>query len=253
MFNDYNAPLAKLARILARRGYQNAIVAWEEERYDPGATDTWEGLCEAWAVAAGRIPEPTATISVSGEVLKISDQKAILTKLHQLFPRDVYGVIYRGDAATDGTYQALRPEAFHRLASVMLGERRRALVMDDDPGIEVWSKPVYRMKSSFAIDPSDRTRVKVRTHLYTLNQRRGPSEDLTGIGDVVQVLLEYNLYIDRQDARGGGFRVVAGEWTGNAYEYHPDVLVVPKANGSLRSANTELNAHIGAITSILNL
>ena len=56
--------------------------------------------------------------------------EALLTKVHELFPTRQLGVRYEGDVDTDGTYQDLRPEAFHELALHFLGDERRSLVLD---------------------------------------------------------------------------------------------------------------------------
>ena len=89
----------------------SGAASWEKKNHLPGG-DAWEGLCFAWGMASTQTREPTQSIRVNGVTLSPSDQKALYTKLYQYHKSDSFGVIYRGDAATDGTYQDLRPEAF---------------------------------------------------------------------------------------------------------------------------------------------
>ena len=92
-------------------------------------------------MAAIRTPEPNKTKVIKGIEFSIADQKALLTFSHLKTNKDVFGIPYKGNADTDGTYQDIRPEAFHQIILTAVGKEGKAVIIDDVAGVQVWNKP----------------------------------------------------------------------------------------------------------------
>ena len=80
-------------------------------------------------MAAIRTPEPNKTKVIKGIEFSIADQKA-LTFSHLIVNKDVFVYHTKVAADTDGTYQDIRPEAFHQIILTAVGkEERLSLLM----------------------------------------------------------------------------------------------------------------------------
>lgn len=251
LFGTDTAPLAKLDRLAAATGGPGGTVAWERTNHDAFPAAAWEGFCSAWATASTRTVEPQRPLEYKGIRFETSDIKALLTKAHERFPMRQLGVRYNGDAETDGTYQDLRPEAFHRLAAAFLGEKRQALVFDDDPGVAVWSKPLYRLRWTIAQDPAIAAAYLVKAYPWFIKHRNGVDEAVTGDTDIVSPAFEYRLYVDRDVVVNGKFLVIAGEWLGRSLNQHPDYALVPEDGGAWGTGNPALAANFGVVRELL--
>ena len=142
---EKDRPLYKLDQILKKKRMEYGAVQHELENLEGLEPDAWEGHCFPWAMASVLFNEPK-TEKVFGRVkLSVADQKALLVKAVEIAPFKQYGIRYEGNAETDGTFQDLRPEAFHRVLVDHL-ENDQPFLIDDDPGIEVWTKPVFGAK-----------------------------------------------------------------------------------------------------------
>ena len=215
------------------------------------SSETWEGLCGAWAVASVSTKEPDHEVIYNGESFSISDQKALLTKAFEHYPTKNYGIRYNGDAESDGLRSDIRPEAFHRIAESYLREQKKPFIIDDDAGIEVWNKPVYRMRTVINKDPEKANAFTVQTWLWLVRQRFEIKDDKTSDADrLAPPPLTYRLYVDPLDTNAGKFRVIAGEWLGDSLENHPDYVMVPVTGGKPESANPILNQKLNEIFSI---
>lgn len=250
LFDGPSSPLAKLDRILAAKGRQSGAAQWERDNHLPGG-ESWEGLCFAWAMASAIVAEPTESIQQNDVTLTVADQKALWTKLFQYQDTEIFGVIYRGDAETDGTYQDLRPEALHQLLLKRLGENQ-PVVIDDDAGLEVWSKPAYKLNWVTTADSERDDRYKVKAYLSVIKQREIFDGPPTGSMDIVRIPLEYYLYVDKTQSNENGYKVIAGEWTGLSYASHPDVVWLPKNERNYQTSNPVLNASKDLVTAILS-
>jgi hypothetical protein len=154
LFGPADSPLAKLDRLNAALGRPGGIVKWEKDHHDGIPPSAWEGFCSSWAAASVLTNEPTRPLEYKGIVFSPADQKALLTKVHELYPTRQFGIRYNGDQDTDGTFQDLRPEAFQLLVQHVLGTLKQPLLADTDPGVEVWTKPLYRMRWVMKPDPT---------------------------------------------------------------------------------------------------
>lgn len=239
-------PLAAWEQLLKQSGHDNNIVEIEKDLYDRYDADNWEGLCDAMSIAATVTIEPTKTRKVSGVDFSIAHQKALLTFSHLKYPYKQYGITYRGDVDTDGTYQDIKPEAFHKLVMEIIGKQRRAFVIDETPGFEVWNKPLFRYRWQVMEDPENKDfAFLVKGFPYLVKQRSAPSEMLTSDEDTIAPMYEYRLYVDKsvKDSEGN-YLVVAGQWLRDSRGYHPGNVKVPETSGSLGSHNPEFNKYL---------
>jgi len=251
LFGNDDSPLSKLDRAMANAGTPTTAASVEREHRDLFYADSWEGLCGAWAVAAVTTKEPTAPLEYQGVSFSIADQKALLTKAHELYPVTMYGVRYDGNAETDGTIQDLRPEAFHQIFTKMLGERKQPFLIDDEPGIEVWSKPVFRVRWTVKKDPDHANAFYVKAMPWMTRHRSEVTDDTTTNDDIAAPVYEYRLYVDPKIKKDGRFKVIAGEWLNDSLNAHPDTLTIAAKGGEMKSGNAQVNAGMDVIQHII--
>ncbi|MFW7379585.1 MAG: hypothetical protein ACOH5I_12300 [Oligoflexus sp.] len=243
---------AKLDRIMDRLGHESKAQDFERNLLSGILPESWEGLCNAWSMASILVPEPKSTIYVQGEALEISDQKALLTKMHENSSVDLFGVRYNGDYSTDGTYQDLRPEAFHKLFQTILGNKKQAFIIDEAADAEVWQKPIYKVEWFIAPDPDVADAYRVNAKAWKIEPRWSVSNLLTSRTDIGYHDYEYRLYIDPEFLRQNNrLVVIAGEWLGTSRRNHPDYIVIPSYDSQPRSFNPSINQNMEALQSIL--
>jgi hypothetical protein len=258
--------LVKLDKVSANIGRPVHSMDWElqhaqELGLNPDAIPEWEGLCDAWALAALLRPEPTKALELHGVIFTVADQKALLTKLYESNDLNAtaatyFGSRYYGDADTDGELQDPRPEAFHRIAEVMLGERGLAFGIDSDPGIEVWQKPLFKMSWVVAPDPKIPNAYVVTAFPKIVRPLSKPSNlttaQLMELSPIVEAPeYRYRLYVDPTSPATGKRRVIYGEWLDSTRDQHPDSIFVPDPNKALKPANPEVGQAQDIIKSIL--
>jgi len=254
LFGSKDAPLAKLDKVLSDLGRDSKIADGEKNARDLiYGPDSWEGRCAAWATASVMSKEPKQAVTFHGQTFSISDQKALLTMAYEAYPTKSYGIRFDGDSGTDGTFQDLRPEAFHRIATVMLGERHKPFFIDSDPGVEVWSAPVYRYHWQITKDPTIANAFIVHADPWLVEHRSEVKDDLTGRSDRAAPAYDYRLYVDPAQVKDGKFKVIAGEWLKDAFKVHPDTVMIPAASGDLKSNNEAFNKNIDVVKQILHL
>lgn len=247
LFEGPEAPLAKLDQLARARGREGGVAQWERDNHEALPEAAWEGLCGAWAVASIRTPEPLRPVTLQGISFSIADQKALLTKVHERFPTRMVGVRYNGDQQTDGTYQDLRPEAFHVLVEYHLRARGVPLIVDTDAGPAVWNKPLFRYRWIVTQDPEHDDAMLVEAFPWFTKQREAAGDELTGEQDVVAATYTYRLYVDKRTMLNGKYRVLAGEWLGDSLGYHPDFALLPQSNGAWASASPPLTANFDLV------
>lgn len=253
LYHGSDAPLAKLDRLYAALGFDTHIAEEESQFHQGFRPDAWEGMCDAWSAAAVLNSEPKSTKTITGRDFSIdfsiADQKALLTFSHLRVNKRVYGVQYAGDYRTDGTYQDIKPEAFHKIVTAVVGEERRALVVDDVAGIQVWNKPLYAYRWHIEQDPNRDHIFNVKGYARFIVQRRQESEKLTSSNDYLVRNYEYRLYVDKSVGNSEGYRVIAGQWVNESFADHPDtVTYFPKTKRGLR----QLGSHNGEFNKYLN-
>lgn len=248
LFEARTSPMAKLDEYLKKNGFAKGAQAWEKEQYNAFAAD-WEGLCDAWAVASVLTREPKAKIREQGIDFLPSDLKALAIKYFEGYSSRIYGRRYQGSAFTDGQIQDLRPEAFHRLAEVVIGENQKPLIIDEDPGPEIWSKPVFRMSYQYLADPEHKNAVIVKAFPWMIRQKAEVSDAPTSLSlDLAAPEYQYRLFFEP-----GTFplRVVAGEWIGPSINFHPDMVFLPGVPTNARQYNPSVRENHETLRKLL--
>jgi len=250
LYADGTSALVKYDMLMKKKGRQSAVAKMEEDRnknYNPYG---WEGMCDAWSIAAVMSKEPQQAKTIAGINFTVADQKALLTFAHHKFTKVTYGIQYRGDVQTDGTYQDMMPEAFHKIVTHVIENEKRALVVDDDAGVEVWNKPLYRYLWSVKADPTYDFAFVIKASPWYVRHRSKETEELTSSKDILAPTYTYRLFVDKADVKDGKYRVIAGEWTDRSYETHPDTVTYPVPQGSLGSHNAEFEKNIDAFKTL---
>ncbi|MGE0172147.1 MAG: hypothetical protein AB7T49_05155 [Oligoflexales bacterium] len=242
LFGKPESPLAKLDRVASAidRNAPLESAAWEFSRYSPDDAD-WAGLCDAWALASIRTPEPKTPIKFANVTFSISDQKALLIKKHEGYQAKIYGNRYYGSHVTDGEIQDLRPEAFHRIVQEVIGVKSQAIVIDEDPGPEVWSRPLFRVRWTIDKDITRENAYVVKAWPYLVKNRVSIEENPTNPTDLKAPVYEYRFYVNNKDQQDGKARVIYGEWIGTSLSEHPDIVFLPQnGDAGLSPINPEV-------------
>lgn len=248
-----NSVLAKLDRALGiAYGVRSNIHGEELKRFTGYRPYGWEGRCDGLAFASVLVPEPHAPVLLGEQKFSIEAQKGIHVLAHMNVDYKQYGITYRGDSTTDGTYQDLKPEALHQLAWMQLGLYRQAFVVDDTARPEVWNKALFRYAwrakydESASIDGFADAYI-VDANPWLIKQRSSPSDELTSQKDVLSVNLKYRLYVDKSSKNQNGYRVIAGQWLGDSKEKHFGNAKVVDKNTQPNSTNDQLNRYMNFV------
>lgn len=251
LYKGHNSPLAKFDAVMKKKGKHSHVASGEAKRFEAQKFDGWEGHCPGRAIAASLIPEPKAPLIIEGVEFSIADQKGLHTFSHIQYPHTVYGVVYRGDAETDGTYQDIAPEALHQLVIKTVGEEGRPLVIDHVAGTPVWNEPLYSYRWKIEKDPKYDFAYTVSARALLVKERSGQETNvLTGSEDIMAPSYNYTLYVDKTDTKDGKFRVIAGRWTGRSVKDHPDTVSYLAKEGKPKSNSDAFNKNISLYQSL---
>ncbi|MCA9635362.1 MAG: hypothetical protein KC420_04945 [Myxococcales bacterium] len=126
-------------------------------------SETWFGICHAWAPAAILEEEPAKAVTYKGIEFKVNDLKALMS-LSYSEDLEVKFLSLRcddkGDApgtADKAACKDTNPGSFHVVIANLLGIQRRSLVEDRTYDYEVWNQPVrgFRVTQNQAISAKD--------------------------------------------------------------------------------------------------
>jgi hypothetical protein len=251
MFEAGDSPLRKLDQWLSSQGKNSKIVEWEENNFDIAAAE-WEGLCDAWAMASITTLEPKKDVTLDGVNFTPSDLKALTIKYFEGYKPKIYGRRYQGLAATDGLIQDLRPEAFHRIVEEYVGKQKKPIIIDEDPGPEIWSKPVFRMAVNIMKDPNKPQALLVKAFPWMTRQRASVDNSATSLAsDLAAPTYEYRLYYDAKPDANGRLKIIAGEWIGASLNFHPDMVFLPQGKDNKDQYNPEFKKYNSDIRKLL--
>lgn len=210
-------PLAKYDQATGR-----AAVAWEQANRQMGASvPRWFGFCHAWAASSIMEPEPQqARTSPVGDraplALAVGDQKGLLAACHTQDVANAYGERFEeGDSEEDR--QDLAPDALWRILKLYLGTQRVPLVLDIEPGPQVWNFPAYAYELR-TDGNGDGTRQATLT-LWLVSDGVAP--------DFVGTQVQRLTYTFTFTMRSGGVVFGSGLWTGRSLQDHPDFAWFP--------------------------
>ncbi|MGZ3697074.1 MAG: hypothetical protein ACXWPM_08060 [Bdellovibrionota bacterium] len=255
--NGNLSPLEKYDQYVSRahQQYSDAALTQKSDRrlYNDHA-DASEGRCNAWANAAISVPQPTHCRKLNGIEFSVQDQKALLVLTFEVLPVDSlldYGMRNNGNNGHDSqdAFDDIYPDQLQRLVQVQLGDQARPVVVDTDPGVEVWNSPLYRYTGTFARDASNPDVVHVDAWGYRTQFLQDPDEE-NADHDQVPVKREYTYDLYGTFDAAGNYHVAWGRWTDHSVEDHPDFATVVEKFQGRHSLNQKINT--GFVDEILS-
>ena len=221
-------PLGKYDRLTGHRATE-----WERKANPPGPdVPRWWGYCHAWAAASIMEPEPRRNhVAASlrdadpaserpGHVrlnLDIGDQKGLLTVCHTENLANSWGDRY-GDSQGSEDPLDIYPDLLWRLLKLHLGQQGVALVLDVEPGEEVWNFPVYHYEVQYA-PQSDQGQYRANMTLLMADDGVPPT--------YVGTKTRKQTYQFTFQMRDGNIVMGSGRWTGPSVKDHPDFAWYP--------------------------
>lgn len=255
-FASGETPLEQFDRLLSAQGRTPGAAAWEAAKQKSSSWETSDGFCDAWSTAAILTPEPRKAVTIGDVTFSPAQIKALLVQTYTNFPKDRFGLPYRGYIDTDGLAQDLRPEAFHLLMVNMLKAGQTPIV-DTDPNFPIWNMPLFRYDWKIEQDPQIANAFLIVAQPWYIKFRAQEDAASTNytIGSGSHLYLptyKYRLYYDPDDAAEEK-RILYGEWILDqiATEY-PDTVYKLDANQEPKPRNPFVANNRDLITQILN-
>ncbi len=201
-------------------GQRTSAAAYERtELYQPRAA-SWSGLCDAWALASILEPEPTRNVQHGEMSFTVGDQKALLLKTYEKVP-SLSLVGSRFDGEWDDVYEDMLPHDLHRTIDSELVGKRKAFLIDEDAGPEVWNQPAWKAIVRIEKDGQNAGVVHVRTWLFLASPH---VEDRDFVG-TVEDSREYTYDLEGK-WQGERFGVSSSKWTDRSQWDHPDYAII---------------------------
>ena len=248
LYHDENSPLGKFdALVKAAKGNTSTARAYQKKTTKGIGSTGWEGLCDAWSLAAIMTEEPRKPVDVFGIHFSIPDLKALLTFSHLGYPYEQYGYAYRGDIKTDSAYQDISPEAFHHVVNEVIGGERRATMVDEMSGLQVWNKPLFAYRWKVVQDEKNENAFLIKAYPRFVKHRRVETDKPTTYEDMETPIYRYKFYVDKTSSNHDKYLVMQGEWTGDSFRDHPDNIKVPHKKGKPSSHNLEFNRNMDVL------
>jgi hypothetical protein len=231
--------LAKYDRVFGLTGTGKSAFTNERER-EKSAYSPWEGLCDAWALASLFYPEPVKPKTIHGVTFSVAELKGLILKTFEAVPDSdfsLYGEKFLGTSDA-WMFPDIFPDQFHRFVEIALGQKKQAFVMDRDPGVEVWTVPVYKADYRIEANPADASSVFVKMWLFTAGASSYDSRNSVGTDEFVYEYsyeLSGNLSADHRQ-----LVVTSGKWTQSGLidsrSNHPDYVLLPKRASLMRAS-----------------
>lgn len=218
--------LEKFDSLLKKLSRSPGAVSFEKEIFSGLNTDTWEGHCHAWAMASVLYKEPVVSLKMENIIFSSSDLKLLLLKASEGTKYQKFGIKYLGNSETDGTFQDLRPEAFHKIITTLI-DNNQPLLIDDDPGVEVWTKPVFGYQLKISQNSEIKEALDVETWVGVVRQQHEYPSVKTRSKDMTWIKYVYRLYYTQDQS---GYSIIAGQWVNESVDSHPDAVLVPLAD-----------------------
>jgi len=238
--------------------YPGDSLEFEANSYSPNSL-AWEGLCDAWSLAALSAMEPRNPIEVnlgnSSVTFNVSDLKALLLKTYEGAPDSqlkYHGEKFIGDNS-GWIYPDIFPDQFHRFVEVKLFEKKQAFVMDHDPGPQVWNVPVYKANFVAESVPNKPNAVFITMWIYSAEPTLPTDRELVGTRESVR---EYQYILQGTRNESGNLIVTTGYWVKGANgvdsrQEHPDYLIELPSTERLKRKSWNPNIEIEMVDWLL--
>lgn len=213
-YRNEPGPLVKQDQVTGKHA-----AAWEETQvfhFDPAGADWW-GHCHAWAAASILEPEPRHDVIMGGTVFHVGDIKGLLSEAHYSDQATFYGQRYNGNPGDD--LQDMHPFVVWSVLRQYIHDQQLPIIMDLNPGPQVWSYPVYRY--SLAYWPAGDGSYDGELAIWTGNFLVDP--------DAVGSNTQEHDYTFTFQAQGNQLTPGTDEWTGASVQDHPDFAWYPTA------------------------
>jgi Transglutaminase elicitor len=218
--NGDQATLEKYDAFAARINRRTSAAAYERANlYDPRAV-SWSGLCDAWAIASVLEVEPTYAIRHGETVFRVGDLKALILKTYEKIP-PLTNIGNRFNGEWNDVYADVSPDKLHHVIETELIGKRRAFIIDEDAGPEVWNEPVWKVTTRIERVSGEPNIARVQTWLFLAS----PHVDDRNFVGTLEDSREYT-YDLKGEWEGDRFRVQSGQWTNRSQWDHPDYAIV---------------------------
>ncbi len=233
--NGESSTLEKYDAFALRQNKRTRAAEYERANlYDPRAV-SWSGLCDAWAIASILEPEPTIGVRHNELVFRIGDLKALLLKTYEKVP-PLTSVGHRFNGEWNDVYADVSPDQLHRIIETELIGKRRAFIIDEDAGPEVWNEPVWKVITRVSRVDDHANLARVQTWLFLAS----PHVDDRDYVGTLEDSREYTYDLEGS-WEGSKFKVHSGKWTERSQWDHPDYAIILPERMQRGSFNKEVD------------
>ncbi len=192
--------------------------------------ETWEGMCNGWAVASYSHVEPQPKTLTNADGIQIpfgsEDIKGLLSYYYSYHHTPEVKAQVGQSCETRNCQEDVTAATFHLALANTLGVKKQALLMDLDRSRDVWNHPVVAFESEYrgnaelhdGVTPGTHSVIKMKTTVTfideALNQTWAPVIGTPNQLETIQIY-QYWLHLDRDGI------VIGGEWKSNE---RPDYL-----------------------------
>jgi hypothetical protein len=205
-------PLTKYDAVVGSHASQ-----WEKDTHLNGDLPDWFGYCHAWSASAVTEREPREIRTVGQTTFGIGDQKGLLAACHAQDVANTYGQRYQGNPGDD--FQDIYPDELWKTLQMYLKQRRVPIVLDLEPGAEVWNYPVYQYRVDY--QPSAEGDGWYEGAMTIVCADDNVEPDFVGMQPLTK---NYTFRIQFKD---GAIVSGSGKWTGLSVTDHPDFAWYP--------------------------
>lgn len=233
--NGESSTLEKYDAFAARVNRRTRAAEYERTKlYDPRAV-SWSGLCDAWAIASIMEPEPKTNVTHNELVFRVGDLKALLLKTYEKVP-PLTSIGHRFNGEWNDVYGDVSPDQLHRIIETELIGKRRAFIIDEDAGPEVWNEPAWKVMTRVIRVDGQPSLARVQTWLFLASPH---VEDRDYVG-TLEDSREYTYDLEGV-WEGERFQVKSGKWTDRSQWDHPDYAIILPERMQRGSFNTEID------------
>jgi len=213
-------------------------VGWERKNRpsrlpDGSLPPAWEGLCHGQAASCVSELEPKEALTVKKngkkETLSVGDQKGLLCVAHAGDLANFYG-LRCDDEEDEASKNDLAPDELWQVLRAYLKERKTPIILDIEPGVQVWNYPVEAYRVTYEPKADDSTRCSGEIELWMA--------DNSVPADFVGCKIVYKKYSFEIEREGAAIVDGTGVWTGESAKSHPDFAWAPYL---YRSGNSNLS------------
>jgi hypothetical protein len=249
------SPLEKYDQYMKKAHGQetNAAQTEHDTLYNPLAGPA-DGHCDAWAIASIYENDPTPggwgaphNATLNGVTFTPGDIKALLVDIYE--DQNLVKMFGEKYQNTSDDFDDIYPDQFQAVLQGELFGKNRPLIMDRDPGPDVWNTPINSADIQTVVDSSNPQLLHVTAYVGTVNaiDEFAFGQDPNWEGDPTKAeyteIYTYDLYGDQQG--DGSYVIKSGVWTGNSLTDHPDfALVKIDGNTSHQSLNSQVSNDI---------